>query len=171
MLLAVQGIQVKSEGPVPASEIKAIRASNSPYNSTVSRLDYAAFTDVEPETNNVSVSGYGSVPAVNASITLEFNGPLPIKAVVVQTLKAATIGSWGINYMSGIKVQALVEGVWQTVFTYPTGLSGSSALAPDGKTYNEKWANTIPVGRVCSAVRLLNTNGYVCASTFFPIMG
>lgn len=170
MFLAVQGAQGKLEGPVPASDIKAVLASNSPYNSTVNRLDYAAFTDAEPEANNVSVSGYGSVPAVNASITLEFVRPLLIKSVAVQTLKAATSGSWGIHYMRSVKVQALVGAEWQTVFTFPAGLPDSS-IAPDGRTYSEKWATMIPVGITCSALRLLNPNGYVCASTFAPVMG
>ena len=44
-------------------------------------------------------------------------------------------------------------------------------IASDGKAYNEKWPNKIPVGRVCSAIRLLKPSGYVCASTFIPIIG
>ena len=87
----------------------------------------------------------------------------------MQTIKAATTGSWGIHYMRGVRVQALVDDVWQTVFTFPTGIPDSS-IAPDGKTYNEKWATVIPVGLTCSAMRLLNTNGYVCASTFAPYL-
>lgn len=171
MLLAAQcptGIAV--EGPITASEIKAISASHPPYNTVVNRLDFAAFSDHEPESSNVSNSGFGSVPGSNTSITMEFLRPLSVVAVMVQTLKAATAGSWGLNYMEGLKVQALVGTVWETVFTYPSGLSGG-VLAPDGKTYNEKWPNKIPVGRVCSAIRLLKPSGYVCASTFIPIIG
>ena len=172
MLLAAQcptGIAV--EGPITASEIKAISASHPPYNTVVNRLDFAAFSDPEPESSSVSNSGFGSVSGSNTSITMEFLRPLSVVAVMVQTLKAATAGSWGLNYMGGAKVQALVGTVWETVFTYPSGLSGSGALAPDGKTYNEKWPNKIPVGRVCSAIRLLKPSGYVCASTFIPIIG
>lgn len=171
MLLAAQcptGIAV--EGPITASEIKAISASHPPYNTVVNRLDFAAFSDHEPESSNVSNSGFGSVPGSNTSITMEFLRPLSVVAVMVQTLKAATAGSWGLNYMEGLKVQALVGTVWETVFTYPSVLSGG-ALAPDGKAYNEKWPNKIPVGRVCSAIRLLKPSGYVCASTFIPIIG
>lgn len=172
MLLAAQcptGIAV--ERPLIASEIKAIRASHPPYNAVVSRLDFDAFSDYEPESSSVSNSGFGSVSGSNTSITIEFLQPLTIVAVMVQTLKAATSGSWGINYMDGTKVQALVGTEWETVFTYPSGLAGSSMLAPDGKKYNEKWANRIPVGRVCSAIRLLKPSGYVCASTLIPIVG
>ena len=171
MLLAAQcltGIAV--EGPITASEIKAISASHPPYNTVVNRLDFAAFSDHEPESSNVSNSGFGSVSGSNTSITMEFLRPLSVVAVMVQTLKAATSGSWGINYMEGVKVQALVGTVWETVFTYPSVLSGG-VLAPDGKAYNEKWPNKIPVGRVCSAIRLLKPSGYVCASTFIPIIG
>ena len=172
MLLAAQCLTgIAMEGPIIASEIKAITASHPPYNSVVNRLDFAAFSDHEPESSNVSNSGFGSVSGSNTSITMEFLRPLSVVAVMVQTLKAATAGSWGLNYMGGAKVQALVGTVWETVFTYPSGLSGSGALAPDGKTYNEKWPNKIPVGRVCSAIRLLKPSGYVCASTFIPIIG
>ena len=136
----------------------------------VNRLDFAAFSDHEPESSNVSNSGFGSVSGSNTSITMEFLRPLSVVAVMVQTLKADTSGSWGINYMEGVKVQALVGTVWETVFTYPSELSGG-VLAPDGKAYNEKWPNKIPVGRVCSAIRLLKPSGYVCASTFIPIIG
>lgn len=172
MLLAAQcptGIAV--ERPILASEIKAIRASHSPYNAVVNRLDFAAFSDVEPESSTVSNSGFGSVSGTNTSITMEFLRPLTVAAVMVQTLKAATSGSWGINYMDGTKVQALVGTEWETVFTYPSGLAGSSLLAPDGRAYSEKWPNKIPVGRVCSAIRLLKPSGYVCASTFIPVVG
>lgn len=171
MLLAAQcptGIAV--EGPITALEIKAISASHPPYNTVVNRLDFAAFSDHEPESSNVSNSGFGSVSGSNTSITMEFLRPLAVVAVMVQTLKAATAGSWGIGYMGGAKVQALVGTVWETVFTYPSVLSGG-VLAPDGKTYNEKWPNKVPVGRVCSAIRLLKPSGYVCASTFIPIIG
>lgn len=171
MLLAAQcptGIAV--EGPITASEIKAISASHPPYNTVVNRLDFAAFSDHEPESSNVSNSGFGSVSGSNTSITMEFLRPLSVVAVMVQTLKAATAGSWGLYYMEGLKVQALVGTVWETVFTYPSVFS-SGVLAPDGKTYNEKWPNKIPVGRVCSAIRLLKPSGYVCASTFIPIIG
>lgn len=173
MLLSAQcPIGIAVEGPLPKSEVSAIRASSSPYNNVVNRLDYEAFNDTEPETSSASVSGYGSVPATNSSITIEFTRPLSIVAVMVQTLKAATAGSWGINYMNGIRVQALVNSVWETVFTYPTNLSNSSGLVgPDGKVYSEKWPNKIPVGKVCTAIRLLNPSGYVCASTFIPIVG
>lgn len=171
MLLAAQcptGIAV--EGPITASEIKAISASHPPYNTVVNRLDFAAFSDQEPESSTVSNSGFGSVSASNTSITMEFLRPSAVVAVMLQTLKAATAGSWGIGYMGGAKVQALVGTVWETVFTYPSVLSGG-VLAPDGKTYNEKWPNKIPVGRVCNAIRLLKPSGYVCASTFIPIVG
>lgn len=171
MLLAAQcPIGIAVEGPILASDVKEIRSSHPPYNSTVNRLDYAAFCDVEPENNSTSVSGYGTVSGSNTSITMEFVRELPVVAVMIQTLKAATAGSWGIGYMGGAKVQALVGTVWETVFTYPSVLSGG-VLAPDGKTYNEKWPNKIPVGRVCSAIRLLKPSGYVCASTFIPIIG
>ena len=172
MILATQcPIGIAVEGPILASDVKEIRSSHPPYNSTVNRLDYAAFCDVEPENNSTSVSGYGTVSGSNTSITMEFVRELPVVAVMIQTLKAATAGSWGLNYMEGLKVQALVGTIWETVFTYPSGLSGSGVLAPDGKAYNEKWPNKIPVGRVCSAIRLLKPSGYVCASTFIPIIG
>lgn len=172
MLLATQcPIGISVEGPITASEIKAIRASHPSYNVVVNRLDFAAFSDYEPESSAVSNSGFGSVSGPNTSITMEFLRPLNVVAVMVQTLKAATSGSWGINYMEGVKVQALVGTSWETLFTYPSSLAGSSLLAPDGKKYNEKWANRIPIGRVCSAVRLLNPSGYVCASTLLPIIG
>ena len=171
MILATQcPIGIAVEGPILASDVKEIRSSHPPYNSTVNRLDYAAFCDVEPENNSTSVSGYGTVSGSNTSITMEFVRELPVVAVMIQTLKTATAGSWGIGYMGGAKVQALVGTVWETVFTYPSVLSGG-ALAPDGKAYNEKWPNKIPVGRVCSAIRLLKPSGYVCASTFIPIIG
>lgn len=172
MLLATQcptGIAV--EGPINASDVKAIRSSHLPYNTTVNRLDYAAFCDVEPENNPVSVSGYGTVNGANTSITMEFVRDLPVIAVMIQTLKAATPGSWGIAYLDGVRVQALVGTEWETVFTYPSGLAGSNVLAPDGKKYNEKWPNQIPVGRVCSAIRLIKASGYTCASTLIPIIG
>lgn len=172
MLLAAQCLTgTAMEGPIIASEIKAITASHPPYNSVVNRLDFAAFSDHEPESSSISTSGFGSVSGSNTSITMEFLRPLAVVAVMLQTLKAATAGSWGIGYMDGTKVQALVGTVWETVFTYPSGLAGSSMLAPDGKKYNEKWANRIPVGRVCSAIRLLKPSGYVCASTLIPIIG
>ena len=60
---------------------------------------------------------------------------------------------------------------WKRLDSGDGGLSGSGVLAPDGKAYNEKWPNKIPVGRVCSAIRLLKPSGYVCASTFIPIIG
>lgn len=171
MLLAAQCLTgIAMEGPITALEIKAISASHPPYNTVVNRLDFAAFSDHEPESSNVSNSGFGSVSGSNTSITMEFLRPLAVVAVMLQTLKAATAGSWGIGYMGGAKVQALVGTVWETVFTYPSGLSGG-VLAPDGKAYNEKWPNKIPVGRVCSAIRLLKPSGYVCASTFIPIIG
>ena len=171
MLLAAQCLTgIAMEGPIIASEIKAITASHPPYNSVVNRLDFAAFSDPEPESSAISNSGFGSVSGSNTSITMEFLRPLSVVAVMVQTLKAATAGSWGIGYMEGVKVQALVGTVWETVFTYPSALSGG-VLAPDGKAYNEKWPNKIPVGRVCSAIRLLKPSGYVCASTFIPIIG
>ena len=171
MLLAAQCLTgIAMEGPIIASEIKAITASHSPYNAVVNRLDFAAFSDHEPESSSISTSGFGSVSGSNTSITMEFLRPLSVVAVMVQTLKTATAGSWGIGYMGGAKVQALVGTVWETVFTYPSALSGG-VLAPDGKTYNEKWPNKIPVGRVCSAIRLLKPSGYVCASTFIPIIG
>lgn len=171
MLLAAQCLTgIAMEGPIIASEIKAITASHPPYNSVVNRLDFAAFSDHEPESSSISTSGFGSVSGSNTSITMEFLRPLSVVAVMVQTLKTATAGSWGIGYMGGAKVQALVGSVWETVFTYPSALSGG-VLAPDGKTYNEKWPNKIPVGRVCSAIRLLKPSGYVCASTFIPIIG
>lgn len=172
MLLSAQcPIGVAVERPIIESEIKSIKASHAPYNNVVNRLDFAAFSDLEPTANSASVSGYGTVSGVNTSITMEFNNPMSVVAVMVQTLKAATAGSWGISYMDGTQVQALVGTEWQTVFTYPNGLSGSGLLAPDGKAYNEKWANRIPVGRMCSAIRLLKPNGYCCASTFIPIVG
>ena len=171
MLLATQFLTgIAMEGPIIASEIKAITASHPPYNSVVNRLDFAAFSDHEPESSSISTSGFGSVSGSNTSITMEFLRPLAVVAVMLQTLKAATAGSWGIGYMGGAKVQALVGTVWETVFTYPSVLSGG-VLAPDGKAYNEKWPNKIPVGRVCSAIRLLKPSGYVCASTFIPIIG
>lgn len=167
MLLSIQGTQIRSEGLVPASEIKSVRSSHPPFNSTVNRLDYAAFTDAEPEYEAATISGYGTPSGANATITIEFLTPLPIREVAVQTLKAATSGAWGIHYMRDCKVQALVDEVWQTVFTFPPGIPDAS-IGPDGKTYNEKWATIIPVGLVCSAIRLQNPNGYVCASTFAP---
>ena len=171
MLLSAQCLTgIAIEGPIIASEIKAISASHPPYNSVVNRLDFAAFSDHEPESSAISTSGFGSASGSNTSITMEFLRPLSVVAVMVQTLKTATAGSWGIGYMGGAKVQALVGTVWETVFTYPSVLSGG-VLAPDGKTYNEKWPNKIPVGRVCSAIRLLKPSGYVCASTFIPIIG
>ena len=102
MLLAAQCLTgIAMEGPIIASEIKAITASHPPYNSVVNRLDFAAFSDHEPESSNVSNSGFGSVSGSNTSITMEFLRPLAVVAVMLQTLKAATAGSWGLNYMGG----------------------------------------------------------------------
>jgi hypothetical protein len=137
----------------------------------VSRLDYEAFTDYEPENSSTSVSGFGAGSGANISLTIEFNGPIFIKSADVQTLKQATLGSWGINYLNGIKLQALVDGVWETVYTFPSSLGSGGVMGPDGKYFNERWASNLPVNRVCSALRLFNTSGYICASTFRPIMG
>ncbi len=170
MLLVVQGSQPLRSGPLTASDVKAVRASHPAYNTTINRLDYAAFIDDEPEANSVSVSGFGAGTGINLSLTIEFYGPLPIKSVDVQTLKQSTLGSWGISYLSGVSVQALVGSEWQTVYTFPLSLS-SSIMAPDGKYFHERWSSNIPVGKVCSALRLFKASGYICASTFRPIMG
>lgn len=158
-------------GPVPASEIKAVKSSHPAYNTVVNQLTYAAFTDVEPQASSVSVSGFGAVNAANSSITIEFQRPLPIKSADVQTLKRATTGAWGIDYLNGVKLQALVEDVWETVFTFPSGMSSGSVVGPDGKTFNESWPSNLPVNRTCTALRLFTASGYICASTFRPIMG
>ncbi len=171
MFLSVQGYQTNRVGVVPADEIKSIYASHPPFNTTVNRLDYAAFTDNEPEANPASVSGYGAGSGANIYIAIEFKAPIFIKALDVQTLKAATLGSWGINYLSSVQVQALVNGVWKTVYTFPANLSSVSTPGPDGKSFSERWPCTVPVGVECSGVRIYNAGGYICASTIRPIMG
>lgn len=171
MFLAVQGHTLARVGVVPASDVKAVRASHAPYNAVVNRLDYAAFIDEEPEANTASLSGFGAGSGANISLTIEFNSQLFIKSVDVQTLKAATQGSWGINYMEGAQVQALVGAEWQTVYTFPSGLSSGTVKGPDGKFFSERWASNIPVGKTCSAIRLYKASGYICASTLRPILG
>lgn len=170
MFLSVQAGPSALAGPVPDTEIKAVSASHPAYNTTVNQLTYAAFTDIEPQESSVSLSGYGAVNAANSSITIEFQRPLSIKSADVQTLKRATLGSWGINYLSGVQLQALVNGVWETTYTFP-GLGSGNVRGPDGKNFNESWPSNIPVGRTCTALRLFTASGYICASTFRPIMG
>lgn len=177
MLLAVQGTEggkVSLTGKmVPASDISRIFASAPADNSSVARLDYAAFTDLEPEDRNTTVSGFATTKVdgagVSPTITIEFRRTLPIASIYVQAVKAATAGSWGVNYIAGARIEALVGSTWEVVYTIPTGLAGGSVVGPDGIVFNESRPNLLPVNRSCSAIRIVRPGAYVAVSTFMPI--
>lgn len=176
MLLAVQGTEggkVSLTGKmVPASDIARIFASAAADNSAVARLDYAAFTDLEPENRNTTLSGFATTKVgvgVTPAITIEFRRTLTIASVYVQAVKAATAGGWGVNYIAGARIEALVGSTWEVVYTIPSGLAGSSVVGPDGLVFNESRPNLLPVNRSCSAIRIVRPGAYVAVSTFMPI--
>lgn len=176
MLLAVQG----SEGGkvsligkmVPASDIDRIYASIGADNSAVARLDYAAFTDQEPEDRTTTVSGFATARSESGSptITIAFRRTLPIASIYVQAVKAVTPGGWGVNYIAGARIEALVGSTWETVYTIPPKLSDGNVMGPDGIVFSETRPNLLPVNRSCSAIRIVRAGLYVAVSTFMPIL-